>query len=97
MKGIKNIKPIYGLIAISVLTIIPFLGITDFYTKGEPREAIVALTMIESGNWILPTIGGIDLAYKPPLFHWSIALLSQIFGDISEFASRLPSALSLIT
>lgn len=96
MKGIKNIKPIYGLIAISVLTIIPFLGITDFYTKGEPREAIVALTMIESGNWILPTIGGIDLAYKPPLFHWSIALLSQIFGDISEFASRLPSALSFV-
>ena len=93
---IKNINPIYGLMAISVLTIIPFVGLTDFYTKGEPREAIVAMTMLDSGNWVLPTNGEIDIAYKPPMFHWIIAFFSQLFGGISEYTSRLPSALSFI-
>ena len=49
----------------------PFLGVTIFYTKGEPREAIVALSMLESGNWILPVNYGTDIAYKPPFFYWS--------------------------
>ena len=39
---------------LSVLVLFPFLGETIFYSKGEPREAIVAYTMLESGNWILP-------------------------------------------
>ena len=93
---IKNINPIFGLLVISILTIIPFVGLTDFYTKGEPREAIVAMTMLDSGNWVLPTNGEIDIAYKPPMFHWLIAFFSQLFGGISEYTSRLPSALSFI-
>ena len=32
------------------LTLLPFMGLTDFHTKGEPREAIVAYSMIETGN-----------------------------------------------
>ena len=44
------------LITISILTLIPFIGLTDFHTKGEPREAIVAVSMLDSGNWILPEI-----------------------------------------
>ena len=33
------------LLVISTLTIIPYLGLTNFHTKGEPREAIVAVSM----------------------------------------------------
>ena len=29
-------------------------GRNHFLFQGEPREAIVALSMLESGNWILP-------------------------------------------
>ena len=34
------------LLVISTLTIIPYLGLTNFHTKGEPREAIVAVSML---------------------------------------------------
>lgn len=81
---------------ICILSLLPFLGSTNFHTKGEPREAIVAYSMIESGNWILPINNGDDIAYKPPFFHWSIAALSSISGKVTEYTSRMPSALALI-
>lgn len=83
------------LLALLLLTV-PFLGLTDFNTKGEPREAIVALSMLDSGNWILPMGDGDDMAYKPPFFHWCVAAVATLTGSLDEFASRLPSALSMI-
>ena len=81
---------------IAVMLTVPFLGLTDFYSKGEPREAVVAYTMMEHGNWILPINNGGDIPYKPPFFHWCIALFSLLQGHVSEFTSRLPSALALV-
>lgn len=81
---------------ICVVTILPFMGLTDFNTKGEPREAIVAYSMLETGNWTLPVNNGGDIAYKPPFFHWSIAAISAITGKVTEYTSRMPSALALI-
>lgn len=88
----------FGFIALlSAMLILPFLGETIFYSKGEPREAIVAYSMLESGNWILPLNYGTDIAYKPPFLYWCIAICSWFLGGVSEFASRLPSALSFLT
>ena len=84
------------LLLIAVLTIIPFLCLTEFNSKGEPREAVVALSMLKEGNWILPVNNGGDIPYKPPFFHWLIALFSLIGGKVTEFTSRLPSAVALI-
>lgn len=85
------------LLLILVVTFIPFLGETVFNTKGEPREAIVALSMLQSGDWILPVSYGTDIPYKPPFLAWCIAAFSAIFGGhVTEFTSRLPSALACI-
>ncbi len=85
------------LIALLAATFIPFLGLTLFNTKGEPREAIVALSMLRSGNWILPQSYCGDIPYKPPFLGWCIALFSAISGgEVTHFASRLPSALAMI-
>lgn len=90
-------KKVFWFLAIlSTLVIIPFLGETIFYTKGEPREAIVAYTMLESGNWILPLNYGTDIAYKPPFLYWAIAAFSAVLGGVTEFSSRLPSAVSFL-
>ncbi|MCM1005813.1 MAG: glycosyltransferase family 39 protein [Prevotella sp.] len=67
----------------------------DFSTKGEPREALVAVDMLKSGNWILPVDASGDMSYKPPMFHWLIVMFSLPFGHVSEFTSRLPSVLAL--
>ncbi len=83
------------LFAICLFTLFPFLGETLFNTRGEPREAVVALSMINDGNWVLPVNNGVDLAYKPPFFHWIAALCSLPFGTVNEYAARMPSALAL--
>lgn len=82
--------------AIVIFTFIPFLGETLFNTKGEPREAIVAVSMLQNGNWILPEHCGTDIPYKPPFLAWCIAVISSLTGSVSEFTSRLPSALATI-
>lgn len=89
-------KAFWFIALLSVLVLVPFLGETIFYSKGEPREAIVAYTMLESGNWILPTNYGVEIAYKPPFLYWAIAVVSSVLGGVSEFSARMPSALAFL-
>ena len=94
--NIKYNKALWLIIILAIVMMIPFLGLTDFNTKGEPREAVVAYTMQEHGNWILPINNGGDIPYKPPFFHWCIAFFSLFIGHVNEYTSRLPSAVSLV-
>lgn len=85
------------LLIVACVALLPFLGLADFHTKGEPREAVVAYSMLESDDWVLPRNNGGDIPYKPPFFHWTIAAASAATGGmVSEFTSRLPSAVALI-
>ncbi len=98
MERIKIERYLVWIVAVAaVITFIPFLGETLFNTKGEPREAIVAVSMLQQDNWILPESCGGDIPYKPPFFAWCIAALSMLLGgEVTEFTSRLPSALAMI-
>lgn len=91
----KKYKYFWLLVGIVFVFLFLFLGASYFNTKGEPREAVVALSMLQQDNWILPVNNGVDIPYKPPLFHWCIALGSMFAGDVSEYTSRLPSAVAL--
>lgn len=82
------------LIVIGVIALVLFLGDSPFATRGEPREAVVAMSMLHDGNWILPVNNGDEIAFKPPLLHWLVAAFSWISGSVSELTSRLPSALA---
>lgn len=92
---LKN-KWFWGLAVVLSVLFLPWLGETLFNTKGEPREAIVALSMVQSGNYILPVSMGADIAYKPPMLPWLIVASSWLTGAVDEYASRLPSALACI-
>ena len=89
-------KAFWLLLVVCVLTVVPFLGLCDYNTKGEPRESIVSYTMIESGNWILPRNSVGEMAYKPPFFHWCVAAVSAVCGGVTEFTSRVPSAVAYV-
>ncbi len=71
-----------------------FLGIEDlpFYTKGEPREAVVVWEMAHDGGLVLPLRNGDEVPSKPPLFHWLGRASSAALGHVSEFSTRVPSA-----
>ena len=78
------------------LLAVPFVGDRPFATRGEPREALVAQSMLLRGDWLLGSGYGGSVPSKPPLMHWLIAGLSSLTGEVNEWTSRLPSAAASI-
>ncbi|HWP11711.1 MAG TPA: glycosyltransferase family 39 protein [Ramlibacter sp.] len=54
----------------------------------EGRYAGVALEMLSSGNWLVPTLNGLPFFHKPPLFYWITAASLSMFG-MHEWAARV--------
>jgi 4-amino-4-deoxy-L-arabinose transferase-like glycosyltransferase len=72
------------------------LGDRSIWIPLEARYALVAREMSETGHWILPHLGGVVYADKPPLLFWSIALISALGSGVTECTARLPSALAAV-
>ena len=60
-------KPVTMMVVICIISVLPWIGLGDFSTKGEPREAAVAISMLETGNWVLPQSYANEFAFKPPM------------------------------
>lgn len=83
-----------ALLVLCAVLYVPPAVLTPFFTKGEPREALVVRRMVEEGDWVLPkraSGNGWAIASKPPFFHWLGALASSAAGRTSELTIRLPS------
>lgn len=96
MKTILKNRAFWFLLIICCITLFPILGLPEYHTKGEPREAVVSYSMLATDNWTLPRNNGGEMAYKPPFFHWCVAVVSSIWGTVTEATSRIPSAIALI-
>lgn len=86
------------IIVILILTIPAFfihLGLMPLLAD-EPTRAIVALEMMISKNFVVPTINGEFYYNKPPFYNWILIAFFHAFGDINEFLIRLPSVVPLI-
>src|SRR5215510_2796555 len=59
----------------------------------EGRYVGVALEMLWSGDWLVPTLDTLPYFHKPPLFYWLTAASLATFG-VNEWAARLPSLLA---
>lgn len=83
---------------IALLVLIPvayFLRINSYQLIfEEPRRALVALEMLISKDWLVPTTNGVPYYNKPPLYNWILTGFFSIFGK-AEWVVRLPSILSL--
>lgn len=74
---------------------LPGLGSTEI--KGEEgRRILPAVTMLETGNWLVPYVGGKPFLRKPPLVNWAIAGMFKLTGMRNEWSARLPSALCVL-
>ncbi len=58
----------------------------------EGRRVQIALEMLRSGDWMVPTLGGEPTWAKPPLHYWLLAAVGSVFGD-GWIAMRIPSVL----
>ena len=91
-------RNVFQAITLIAFVLIPWLGLHDFSTRGEAREALVGRSILTTGNWILPRSYNGSVPSKPPFLHWLMAISSMPFGQVNEFSARLPSAvLALLT
>jgi 4-amino-4-deoxy-L-arabinose transferase-like glycosyltransferase len=71
------------------------LGLRDPWPADEPRFALVAKQMVESGNWLFPHRGSELYSDKPPMFMWLQAAAYTVFGNW-RVAFLLPSLLAAL-
>ncbi|MCO5055471.1 glycosyltransferase family 39 protein [Thermomonas sp.] len=71
------------------------LGLRDPWPADEPRFALVARQMVETGNWLFPHRGIELYSDKPPLFMWMQAALLWLTGNL-RIAFLLPSLLAAL-
>lgn len=83
-----------GLVAIAAVLYLPWLGHTDLVHE-ETRRAVIARTMMETGEYLVPYLADEVYLSKPPLFNWMIAATSIPAGTVTELTARLPSVISL--
>lgn len=86
-------RMLLGLLALVFAVQLALIGFYPVLDKSEARYALVVWRMVETGNWVTPSIDGTAPFWgKPPLGFWLSALSMDIFG-INEFAARLPGLL----
>ena len=81
-----------GIIVISLLLFIPFLGDVHLFDWDEINFAEAAREMVITGNYSVVQINYQTFFEKPPLFFWMQALSMHLFG-INEFAARFPNVI----
>ena len=70
-------------------------GPAPFWDEDETRFVAIAQTMLDTGDWVVPTYNGTLAVDKPVLMHWSIAASFAAFGR-SEIAARIPAAVATL-
>lgn len=74
---------------------LPGLGSTELRGE-EGRRILPAVTMLETGDWLVSYVGGKPFLRKPPLINWVIAISFKLTGVRNEWTARLPSALAVL-
>ena len=88
----KNAKFTYLFVA-AVLLLFTSLGSHEIWTQ-EHRWADIVSAMFYSNDFLHPSLEGNDYYDKPLLSYWLIAGFSALFGHLSTWTLRLPSALA---
>lgn len=90
--GLRNAY-VFGLICASALFILlANLGVLPLWGS-EGRWAVIARSMLTTGNIFNPQLGNYAYWDKPLLSYWQILPGAYLLGGVNEFAARLPSVI----
>ena len=93
--AIPNPYDLAAVVALALAVCMFHLGSFGLWEPDEARYAEIAREMLQSGNLLVPHLNYVAYVEKPPLLYWLTTLSFWIFG-VSEFAARLPVALSAV-
>ncbi len=86
---------LFLMLAVWASIYLPSLGL--FEIKGEEgRRILPGMAMLESGNYLVPQVGGEDYFRKPPLINWLVAASFKLFRVRNEWTARAPSVLCVL-
>src|SRR5438874_5110825 len=72
-------------------------GLGSLEIRGEEgRRILPAVTMLQTGDYLVPRVGSEPYFRKPPLVNWIVAASFKLTGVRSEWTARLPSALAIL-
>lgn len=78
------------LLGLTLMVLAAGLGLRDPWPADEPRFALIARDMVDSGDWLIPRVAGVLYPDKPPLFFWLIAAVYKLTG-LLRIAFLMPS------
>jgi len=83
-------RPPAWLVALLIVVAFAFQGTRGIWEPDEGRYTAGGLNMVDSGDWLVPTLDG-EHAHltKPPMTYWAIASSVALLGR-NEWAVRLP-------
>lgn len=93
--GSVSSKGVVAFFLIALIVLSAGFGLRDPWPSDEPRFALIAKQMVESGEWLVPHRGSEPYPDKPPIFMWSMAASYWLIGDM-HFAFLLPSLLAAL-
>ena len=68
------------------------MAVIPLFEPDEGRYADIALTMVKTGDWIIPRMNYLVHLHKPPLASWLVATSFKLLGP-TEWTARLPNFL----
>lgn len=89
----------YSLLIVILFAAAVYLGCIvsppSLMDDSDSVQALIARTMLHSGDWVTAKLDGIAFLEKPPLVYWTMAASFKVFGA-RDWAARVPIALTAI-
>lgn len=92
-EALRRVPDFAWLMLLAVIVMGAGLGLRDPWPADEPRFALIAREMVESGQWFFPRVANVLYPDKPPVFFWLIAGFYALTGSL-RVAFLLPSLLA---
>ncbi len=93
--AVRQRRDLFVLLLLGWLLFSSGLGLKNPWPPDEPRFALIARDMAESGDWLFPDRAGQLYPDKPPLFMWEQAVWYKLTGSV-RLSHALPSILAAL-
>ncbi len=86
-------KYFFQLFLLSLCFVVPGFWLVEPLSGDEIRVAGISAEMVETGNYLIPTLNGKPFLEYPPMVYWLQAISMKIF-EFNSFSVRLPSVIA---